>query len=70
MLNIGNNLFELAAKQLKKEKKPITLSNVIDYAIEIRKYLDKYSKKSLVSKKRAKQCNIDRVNKEGDLRAA
>lgn len=35
------NLFLLAYKQLKKErKKIITTSKIIDYAIKIRKYLD------------------------------
>jgi hypothetical protein len=46
-MRVGN-LFELAEKQLIKEKKAgiipcYTLSDVIEYAIKIRKFLDKPS---------------------------
>jgi len=42
MLQTGN-LFELAEKQLQKERKHYTVTDVIDYAIKIRKWLDKHS---------------------------
>jgi hypothetical protein len=40
MIKTGN-LFELAEKELQREGKDYTLSDVIDYAIKIRKWLDK-----------------------------
>jgi hypothetical protein len=42
MLKTGN-LFELAEQQLQKEKKHYKMSDVIDYAVKIRKWLDKHS---------------------------
>ena len=38
------NLFEMAAKQLAKENKPVILSAVITKAVAIRKWLDKHEK--------------------------
>lgn len=42
MLQTGN-LFTLAETQLQKEEKQYTISDVIDYAVKIRKWLDKHS---------------------------
>jgi len=44
------NLFELAEKELIRENKKYTLNNVIDYAILIRKWLDRYGKKGNILK--------------------
>jgi len=41
MIKLGMSLFELARKQLEKEKKKFTPLDVIDRAIKIRKQLDK-----------------------------
>ena len=45
MTNLKTDLFTLAEMQLQKEKQPYTLTDVIDYAIKIRKWLDKNPKK-------------------------
>ena len=42
MLNIGN-LFVLAEKQLQKEGKKYSISDVTDCAVYIRKWLDKHA---------------------------
>jgi hypothetical protein len=41
MTNTGN-LFTLAERQLQKEGENYTISDVIDYAVKIRKWLDKH----------------------------
>jgi hypothetical protein len=41
VINLGMSLFELARKQLEKEKKKFTPIDVIDRAVKIRKQLDK-----------------------------
>jgi hypothetical protein len=36
------NIFDLAVKQLEREEKEVTDLNIVDYAIKIRKYLNKH----------------------------
>ena len=42
MIKVGS-LFELAEQQLQKERERYKVKDVIDYAIKIRKWLDKHS---------------------------
>jgi hypothetical protein len=52
MINLGKSLFELAEEQLIKEKIEgiipcYTMTDIIDYAITIRKYLDEHPNKEI-----------------------
>ena len=52
MINLGKSLFELAEERLIKEKQEgkiscYTMADIIDYAIEIRKFLDEHTNKEI-----------------------
>lgn len=44
------NLFELAEIELQRERKKYTIIDVVNYAVKIRKWLDKYGKKGNITK--------------------
>jgi hypothetical protein len=64
------NLFELAEIELQRENKKYTVIDVINYAVKIRKWIDKYGKKGnimkqLDKKQWKKEANYKFKNKRG-----
>lgn len=55
MIVYAGSLFELAEKELIREKKQYTPIDIINYAVKIRKWLDKYGKKGNILKQINKQ---------------
>lgn len=71
--NIGN-LFELAERQLQNEKlnekrKNYSMLDVIDYAVIIRKQLDRYGKKgNIIKVKNIKTKKIVKLERDTEVR--